>query len=150
MTIEKEVIEQVKRTDLVALVKAKGIELKKNGKGYFGLCPFHADKNPSLSINPSKNLFQCFGCGAAGDAIRFVELIDQVDFKEAVRRLSDNGFKKRSSSPAKAPSKTLSVKESKLLGQVVGYYQHLLGQDSRGLDYLKQDREPCGNHAGRP
>jgi DNA primase len=140
MTIDQTVIDQAKRTDLVALARAKGIELKKNGKSYFGLCPFHADKNPSLSINPSKNLFQCFGCGAAGDAIRFVELIDQVDFKEAVRRLSDNGFKKRSSSPAEKPSKALSVKESKLLGQVVVYYQHLLGQDSRGLTYLKQER----------
>jgi DNA primase len=140
MTIDQTVIDRVKRTDLVALVKAKGIELKKNGKSYFGLCPFHADKNPSLSINPSKNLFQCFGCGAAGDAIRFMELIDQVDFKEAVRRLSDNGFKQRSSPRPKEPSKTLSVKQSKLLGQVVVYYQHLLGQDSRGLDYLKQER----------
>jgi hypothetical protein len=73
MTIEKEVIEKAKRTDLVALVQAKGIELKKNGKSWFGLCPFHADKNPSLSINPTKNLFKCFGCGAAGDAIRFVK-----------------------------------------------------------------------------
>jgi DNA primase len=141
MTIDQAVIDQAKRTDLVALAQAKGIELKKNGKSYFGLCPFHADKNPSLSINPSKNLFQCFGCGAAGDAIRFVELIDQVDFKEAVERLSDNGFKKTSpKTPAKEPSNTLSVKESKLLGQVVVYYQHLLGEDSRGLNYLRQDR----------
>jgi DNA primase len=140
MTIDQTVIDQAKGTDLVALARAKGIELKKNGKSYFGLCPFHADKNPSLSINPSKNLFQCFGCGAAGDAIRFVELIDQVDFKEAVGRLSDNGFKKRSASRPKEPSKTLSVKESKLLGQVVVYYQHLLGEDIRGIDYLKQER----------
>jgi DNA primase len=79
-TTAREIIDQAKRTDLVALVQAKGIELKKNGKSFFGLCPFHADKNPSLSINPTKNLFQCFGCGAAGDAIRFVELFDQVDF----------------------------------------------------------------------
>jgi DNA primase len=70
MPIDQALIDQVKRTDLVALVQAKGIALKKNGKGYFGLCPFHADNNPSLSVNPSKNLWQCFGCGAAGDAIR--------------------------------------------------------------------------------
>ena len=84
MPIAREVIEQVKRIDLVALVQAKGIELKKNGKGWFGLCPFHADKTPSLSINPTQNLWQCFGCGAAGDTIRVVELFDQVDFTEAL------------------------------------------------------------------
>ena len=88
MAIEREQIEAIKHdTDLVALIQSKGIELKKNGKSYFGLCPFHDDKNPSLSINPNKNLWQCFGCGAAGDAIRFVELIDKVTFPEVVNKL---------------------------------------------------------------
>jgi DNA primase len=87
-------------------VQAKGITLKKNDKGYMGLCPFHADKNPSLSITPSKNLWQCFGCGASGDVIRFVALFDQVDFKEAVKRLNDNGFSR--TQPSKTdPAKTL-------------------------------------------
>ncbi len=147
MTIEKEVIEKAKRTDLVALVQAKGIQLKKNGKSWFGLCPFHADKNPSLSINPVKNLFQCFGCGAAGDAIRFVELFDQVDFVEAVNRLSVNadrlptaGIKSASSGQSAKAQAGLTVKERKLLAQVVGHYQHTLSQDSRGLNYLKQER----------
>ncbi|RTZ97564.1 MAG: hypothetical protein DSY90_06970 [Deltaproteobacteria bacterium] len=55
MTIEKEVIESIKQdVDLKALVEARGIRLKKNGKGWFGLCPFHDDKSPSLSINPVK------------------------------------------------------------------------------------------------
>jgi hypothetical protein len=70
MTIAKEVIEQVKRTDLAALVTAKGIALKKNGKSWFGLCPFHADKNPSLSINPIKNLFQCSAPSGRGCVLR--------------------------------------------------------------------------------
>jgi DNA primase len=124
MAIEQAVIDQAKRTDLVALAAAKGIELKKNGKSWFGLCPFHADKNPSLSINPTNNLFQCFGCGAAGDAIRFVELFDQVDFKEAVKRLSGNGFKSSASKgasrgrAAKAPA-GLTVKERKLLARAL-------------------------------
>ncbi len=84
--IGKDRIEPIKQSvDLKALVEAKGITLKKNGKSWFGLCPFHADKNPSLSINPVKNLFQCFGCGAAGDVIRFVEMFDQADSKEAVK-----------------------------------------------------------------
>ena len=140
MAIEREVIDRVKRIDLVALVQAKGIELKKNGKGWFGLCPFHADKTPSLSINPNKNLWQCFGCGASGDTIRFVELFDQVDFKEAVQRLSNNGFKIKPSKDTPVKTKQLTVKEKKLLARVVSYYQHCFTRDSRGLNYLKQER----------
>ena len=88
MAIERERIEAIKReVDLAALVKAKGVNLRKNGKSYFGLCPFHDDHNPSFSVNPSKNLWQCFGCGAGGDAIRFVEMFDQVTFPEAVEKL---------------------------------------------------------------
>jgi len=138
--IDKEDIEQAKRTDLAALVQAKGVHLKKNGKSLLGLCPFHADKTPSLSINTGKNLWQCFGCGAAGDAIRFVELFDQVDFKEAVKRLSDNGFKRTQAKPVKDNSEALSVKDKKLLARVVGFYQHSFEQDRRGLDYLTGER----------
>ena len=140
MTTARQIIDQAKRTDLVALVQAKGIALKKNGKGYFGLCPFHADKNPSLSINPAKNLWQCFGCGAGGDAIRFVELFDQVDFRHAVKRLIDNDFKPTTKPAPEEPPKALTVKDRKLLARVVAYYQHTLTADSRGLTYLTQER----------
>jgi DNA primase catalytic core len=137
MAIEKEVIEAIKHgVDLKALVEAKGIHLKKNGKSWFGLCPFHADKNPSLSINPSKNLWQCFGCGAAGDVIRFVELFDQVDFKEAVKRLSDNGLQ------AKPPERQAvnpqrPVLSAKLLKRVVEFYHTAFGEDPRAAQYLE-------------
>lgn len=148
MAIDKEKIEAIKQgVDLVALLQAKGIELKKNGKSWFGRCPFHADKNPSLSINPAKNLWQCFGCGAAGDVIRFVELIDQVDFKEAVRRLSDNGFKSSTPKPPAEPQSRLTVKDRKLLARVVAYYQHTLSQDGRGLAYLKEQRGIADNRS---
>jgi DNA primase catalytic core len=140
MPIDKEDIKRARRTDLVALFRAKGTSLKKTGKNHIGLCPFHADKTASLSINTSKNLFQCFGCGAAGDPISFVELFDQVGFKEAVKRLNDNGFKRIK--PAKSdPPKVLSVKEKKLLARVVGHYQYAFGsEDAKGLDYLQKER----------
>ena len=87
--IEKEEIEAIKEnTDLVALIESKGILLKKNGKGYKGLCPFHEDTNPSLSVDPETNLWNCFGCNSGGDAIRFVELFDKIDFPQAVGQLS--------------------------------------------------------------
>jgi DNA primase catalytic core len=138
MPIDQEVIEQAKRTDLVALVQAKGINLKKNGKSQMGLCPFHADKNPSLSINTKKNLWQCFGCGAAGDAIRFVELFDQVDFKEAVKRLTGNGLKRTKAKPVKDdPPKPPSAKLKKLLNRVIEFYHTAFGEDPRAAQYLE-------------
>ncbi|BBO68597.1 hypothetical protein DSCA_25270 [Desulfosarcina alkanivorans] len=138
MTIEKEKIEAVKRgVDLLALVQSRGIDVKQNGKGWFGLCPFHDDKNPSLSINPDKNLWQCFGCGAAGDVIRFVELFDRVDFKEAVKRLSDNGLQARTPKPKPTPDPPLSAKQKKLLARVVAFYHTAFGEDPRARQYLE-------------
>ena len=139
--IEKDKIEAIKHgVDLMALVQAKGIALKKNGKSWFGLCPFHNDKNPSLSINPNENLFQCFGCGAAGDVIRFVELFDQVDFKEAVKRLSDNGL--QAWPPKRQPTEPkrggLSAKLQKLLARVIEFYHTAFGEDPRARQYLEK------------
>jgi len=146
--IEKETIERIKTTvDLAALVRAKGVKLKKNGKSFFGLCPFHDDHNPSLSINPTTNLWQCFGCGTGGDVIRFVELYDQVNFKKAVEILSDNGFKKTTVKPSISNRKNLTVKERKLLGRVVSYYQHSLTEDNAGIDYLKNERSINDNQS---
>ncbi len=67
--IEKDTIESIKQdVDLKDLIESKGISLKKNGKGYFGRCPFHHDNTPSLSVTPSKNQWHCFGCGPAVSA----------------------------------------------------------------------------------
>ena len=65
----------------VALRNAGGGNLK-------GLCPFHEEKSPSLSVSPARGLFHCFGCGVGGDVIRFIERIDHVSFSEAVERLA--------------------------------------------------------------
>ncbi|MCG3177781.1 MAG: DNA primase [Phycisphaerae bacterium] len=64
------------------------MQLKKSGKEYKGLCPFHSDKNPSLFVSPSKQIFKCFACGAGGDVFKFIQLEDRVEFPEAVRILA--------------------------------------------------------------
>ena len=141
--IEKERIERIKRTvDLAALVRSRGIELKKNGKGFKCRCPFHEDKNPSLSVNPKENLWQCFGCGAAGDAIRFVELFDKVSFREAVEKLSvnippeANGLAQtKAAHPGKAVHAP-SAKSVKLLTRVIDFYHTAFAEDGRAREYL--------------
>ena len=156
--IEKERIEAVKRSvDLVALVKSRGVTLKKNGKGYKGLCPFHKDdKSPSLSVTPSENLWQCFGCNAGGDAIRFVELFDKVDFKQAVRELE--GFvagagpveKERAVKKEKQVAKPLTAAHFKLLARVVDFYHTAFGEDPRAAEYLADrgiaDKQICSDY----
>ncbi|MGZ8626069.1 MAG: DNA primase [Actinomycetota bacterium] len=87
--IRDEDIEAVKeRTDVVKLVSGY-LTLKKSGHDSLsGLCPFHAEKTPSFSVSPSKGMYYCFGCGAGGDAIRFLREVEHLEFAEAVERLA--------------------------------------------------------------
>lgn len=75
-------------TDLAALVRAKGVELRPHGsKDLIGRCPFHDDKGPSFVVTPGKNLFHCLGCGAGGTVIDFLMRKDGVSFRRAVEIL---------------------------------------------------------------
>src|ERR671933_1515352 len=74
-------------SDLVAIA-GEHMALRRVGRRYQGLCPFHAEKTPSFSINPSEGLYYCFGCGAKGDVITFVREVEHLDFAAAVERLA--------------------------------------------------------------
>ncbi len=74
-------------TDFVALA-SEHIALKKAGRQYQGLCPFHSEKSPSFSINPEKGVYYCYGCLASGDVISFVRELEHLDFAAAVERLA--------------------------------------------------------------
>lgn len=79
------VLDEVKnRVDIVELITSYGVELKKSGVRYAGLCPFHNERSPSFSVNPSAGFFHCFGCGEGGDAFAFVQKSDSCSFSEAV------------------------------------------------------------------
>jgi DNA primase len=87
--IPEQLIDQVLRQlDIVDLV-GQYVSLRKSGRNYFGLCPFHSEKTPSFSVSPEKQIFYCFGCGAGGDAIKFVMEIEQLTFVEAVLHLAE-------------------------------------------------------------
>jgi hypothetical protein len=73
--------------DLVEIVEAAGFPLRRQGREFVGLCPFHAEKTPSFNVSPEKNQFHCFGCLEGGDSIRFVERRYGVDFKRALEIL---------------------------------------------------------------
>src|SRR5262249_24779543 len=73
--------------DIVELV-GRCVNLRKAGVNYKGLCPFHAEKTPSFTVNPKKGIFHCFGCGVGGDAFAFIMKQDRVSFPETVRALA--------------------------------------------------------------
>lgn len=82
-----DVNELKRRVDLVAVI-GRYVSLSRSGASYKGLCPFHDDSSPSLSVNREKGLWHCFGCGAGGDAIEFIERAEKIDFPEAIRQLA--------------------------------------------------------------
>ena len=85
----EEVVSQIKdRLDIVDVV-SQYVVLKKSGANYWGLCPFHNDKKPSMSVSPSKGIFKCFSCGESGDALSFLIKIQNREFKEVVFELAD-------------------------------------------------------------
>ncbi len=82
------IVDQVKqRADIVEIV-GMSVDLKKTGKDYFGVCPFHADSDPSFSVVPAKRMFHCFGCGAQGDVIEFWSRIHGVRFWDALKAVA--------------------------------------------------------------
>lgn len=75
------------KVDIVDVV-SEYVELERKGKNYFGVCPFHNDNNPSMSVSIQKQMYKCFSCGAAGDAINFVKEIENISYQEALAKVA--------------------------------------------------------------
>ena len=78
------------RTDIIDVIGSR-VQLKKSGKNYMGLCPFHNEKSPSFSVNADKQFYHCFGCGAGGDSIKFLMDYEHVEFVNAIEELARLG-----------------------------------------------------------
>jgi DNA primase len=86
--IKDESVERVKATMEILPLVEDVVRLRKAGSTYKGLCPFHQEKTPSFTVSPARGTFKCFGCGEGGDAITFVEKIENVDFVSAIELLA--------------------------------------------------------------
>ncbi|SDY52428.1 DNA primase [Evansella caseinilytica] len=87
--VPDEKIEEIRKSvDIVDLI-SEYVQLKKQGRNYVGLCPFHGEKTPSFSVSPDKQLYHCFGCGAGGNAFSFMMETENISFIEAVVKLAD-------------------------------------------------------------
>ena len=140
---------------LVRLIEARGIALVKQGKDLAARCPFHEEATPSLVVSPAKNLFHCFGCGAAGGPIDWVMKLDGVSFRRAVEVLrqevgeapavalpaasavpADSSLA-AAADPAVATAPSLdAADDAALLASVLDYYHATLKQSPEALAYL--------------
>jgi len=113
-------------TDLVALV-GEHIALKRVGRRFMGLCPFHPEKTPSFSINPELGVYHCFGCQKSGDAITFIREVEHLDFVEAVERLAARcGITLRYDNANVGKDRKRKERLSEAVGTAVGFYHGLL------------------------
>ena len=84
-----EIIDEVRQTNDIVDVISQYVRLKRSGRNYFGLCPFHNEKSPSFSVSPEKQIFHCFGCGVGGNVFTFLTKIEGINFVEAVQQLAE-------------------------------------------------------------
>jgi DNA primase len=137
------VAELLSRVDIVDVV-GRHVQLKKGGANLMGLCPFHGEKSPSFSVSPSKQFYYCFGCGASGDAIRFLTEHTGASFRDAVADLAQqvgltvpddtrSDGEREQAAQAKARHATLAD----VLVRAGEYYRKQLKASPRAVDYLK-------------
>ena len=88
--IPQETIDRINdNADIVDIV-SKSVDLKKRGRNFFGLCPFHEEKTPSFSVSPDKGIYHCFGCGKGGNAVNFIIENEKLSFVEAIQQLGQH------------------------------------------------------------
>ena len=130
--IKPESIENLKSQIDIVDVVGNYVQLKKSGASYKGLCPFHSEKTPSFIVTPSKEIYHCFGCGAHGDAIKFIMEIEKLNYREAIEKLA---------ALYNFPLEYTSSKnflQINILEKVNNYYKSELFKNRIALDYLEK------------
>ena len=84
-----ELIDEIRNSNDIVDVISQYVTLKRSGRNFFGLCPFHKEKSPSFSVSPDKQIFHCFGCGVGGNVIHFISKIENIDFRETLEVLAE-------------------------------------------------------------
>lgn len=142
MAVPEEVIERIRNDNDIVEVVEDYVQLKKQGRNYFGLCPFHDEKSPSFSVTADKQIFHCFGCKKGGNVISFMMEIESLSFIEAIRYLADRSnieLPETANQPvniSKEAADILSAYE-----WLTKYYHHLVKYSDEGkqaLEYLTE------------
>nr|WP_314502760.1 DNA primase [uncultured Lachnoanaerobaculum sp.] len=140
MYYSNNIIDEVRsRNDIVDVVSSY-VKIQKKGANYMGLCPFHAEKSPSFSVSPGKQLFHCFGCGVGGDVITFIRQYENYSFNEALALLAKRANIElpqiNDNDRAKSDEKNIILEINKTAARY--FYENLFSKEGEvGLKYFK-------------
>ncbi|MGG3471255.1 DNA primase [Neobacillus pocheonensis] len=141
--IAEEKIDQIRQTVDIVEIISDYVQLKKQGRNYFGLCPFHGESTPSFSVSPDKQIFHCFGCGAGGNVFSFLMELEGISFQEAAIKLAAKGNIELDINLAAARGESKVSKDLQTMLDahelLAKFYHHLLVNTKEGqhaLEYL--------------
>jgi DNA primase len=134
--ISPEEIEKVKLASDVFEVVSRFVVLKKRGRNYLGLCPFHQEKSPSFTVSPDKQIWHCFGCGQGGNVFNFLMRIDNLSFVEAVKQLAQEKNIAITETQGQVV-RASHTSELELLEKVTQFFQQNLNEASAQSDIVK-------------
>ncbi len=136
--VKQDAVQEIKdRLDLVDLV-SEHLRLQKAGRDLKGLCPFHQEKTPSLYVSPEKQLWHCYGCQKGGDHFTFIQDIEHVDFRGALRMLAEKTGVVLEESPGAGRQRELKRTIQRLNGLAAQYFHHILLENPAGQRALIQ------------
>ncbi len=142
--ISPDSVERVKQAADVIEVISAHTDLRRQGARYVGLCPFHEERTPSFSVEPTEKLYHCFGCGVGGDVIKFVEEKDGLNFAEAVELLADRygvELEREQEDPRAEAKRQRRRRLEQLLDRAAGFYANYLWESKeagKARDYLAE------------
>lgn len=110
MRYSDELIDEIRNRNDIVDVISQYVVLKRSGRNFFGLCPFHKEKSPSFSVSPDKQIFHCFGCGVGGNVFHFVSKIENISFREALETLSEKAGVELPTLESDADNKLINLK----------------------------------------
>lgn len=138
----EEQIEEVRAANDIVNVIGSYVKLKRSGGSYTGLCPFHNEKTPSFSVNPARQMYKCFGCGAGGSVITFVMEYENYTFPEALESLAERAgitLKAEEADGYHKEQESIKMKLLEINRKAGSFYYAILksAQGKTGYDYLK-------------
>jgi len=138
-------ISRIQQANDIVDVVGEHLSLKRKGREMVGLCPFHDDHRPSFNVNPAKQIFKCFACGAGGDVVKFVQMRENLSFPQAIERLADRAGVKIEIRTSHGPRATVDEVDPNELARVnawaAKYFAANLAHPERGKDarrYLQE------------